>query len=63
MQSHVNQHYLFVVENNIALRKEVEILEDLGDFYAVEGIESGEMVVSAGKTKLRDGVSVTVSSK
>ena len=62
-QAGTNQHYLFVIENNVALRKEVEILEDLGDFYAVKGVESGEMVVSAGKTKLKDGVSVTVSSK
>ena len=62
-QAGTNQHYLFVVENNIALRKEVEILEDLGDFYAVKGVASGEMVVSAGKTKLRDNVPVTVSSK
>ena len=62
-QAGTNQHHLFVVENNVALRKEVEILEDLGDFYAVKGVASGEMVVSAGKTKLKDGVSVTVSSK
>ncbi len=62
-QAGTNQHNLFVVENNVAHRKEIEILEDLGDLYAVKGIESGEMVVSAGKTKLRDGVSVTVSSK
>ncbi|MBP5591213.1 efflux RND transporter periplasmic adaptor subunit [bacterium] len=62
-QAGTNQHYLFVIENNVALRKEVEILEDLGDFYAVKGVESGEMVVSAGKTKLRDNVPVTVSNK
>ncbi len=62
-QAGTNQHYLFVVENNIALRKEVEILEDLGDFYAVKGVESGETVVSAGKTKLKDNIPVTVSSK
>ena len=62
-QAGTNQHYLFVVENNVALRKEVEIIEDLGDFYAVKGVESGEMVVSAGKTKLKDNVPVTVSNK
>ncbi len=62
-QAGTNQHYLFVVENNVALRKEIEILEDLGDFYAVKGVGSGEMVVSAGKTKLKDNIPVTVSSK
>ena len=62
-QAGTNQHYLFVVENNVALRKEIEILEDLGESYAVKGISSGEMVVSAGKTKLKDNIPVTVSSK
>ncbi len=62
-QAGTNIHYLFAVENNVAHRKEVEILEDLGDFYAIKGIESGEIVVSAGKTKLRDNVPVTVSNK
>ena len=62
-QAGTNMHYLFVIENNVAIRKEVEILEDLGDFYAVKGVASGEMVVSAGKTKLRDNVPVTVSGK
>ena len=62
-QAGTNQRYLFVVDNSVAIRKEVEIVEDLGEFYAVKGIESGEKVVSAGKTKLRDGISVTVSDK
>ena len=62
-QAGTNQHHLFVVENNVAIRKEVGIIEDLGEFYAVKGIESGEKVVSAGKTKLRDNIPVTVSDK
>ena len=62
-QAGTNQFHVFVVENNTAVLKNVEIIEDLGDFYAVKGIETGEAVVSAGKTKLRDGVSVTVSNK
>ena len=62
-QAGTNQHHLFVIENNAAVLKDVEIIEDLGDFYAVKGINNGEAVVSAGKAKLRDGVSVTVSSK
>lgn len=62
-QAGTNQYRLFVIENNTAVLKNIEIIEDLGEFYAVKGISSGEAVVSAGKTKLRDGVSVTVSSK
>ena len=62
-QAGTNQFHVFVIENGTAVLKNVEIIEDLGDFYAVKGIENGEAVVSAGKTKLRDGVSVTVSNK
>lgn len=61
--SGTSKHYLFVVEGDKALRKDVEIIDDLGDFYAVRGVNSGEKVVTAGKTKIRDNSQVTVSDK
>lgn len=55
-------HYLFTEEKGVVKRKNIRIRKDLGDFMAVEGVNSGENVVSAGKSKLKSGMSVAVAS-
>ena len=55
-------HYLFTENKGVVTRKNVEIVKDLGDFFAVEGVSPGENVVNAGKSKLKSGMTVAVIS-
>ncbi len=51
-------HYVYTEQNNVVTRKDVSILDDLGETIAVSGLEGDEKVVTAGKTKLRNGMTV-----
>jgi membrane fusion protein (multidrug efflux system) len=59
-QTGSNVHYLFTEDKGIVKRKNIEIVKDLGDFLAIEGVSQGENVVSAGKSKLKSGMTVAV---
>lgn len=59
-QSGSEMRFVFVEKNGRVLRRDIRIIEDLGDLYAVTGLEDGENVVTEGKTKLSDGMEVTV---
>jgi len=51
-------HYVFTEKGGVVTRKGVEIVDDLGDVLAVSGLNGDEKVVTAGKTKLRSGMTV-----
>jgi len=60
-QPGTNTRFVFVVENGIAHRREVELGRLIGDqFEVISGIESGARVVVAGQARLQDGVQVRV---
>ena len=59
-QAGSNVHYLFTENKGIVKRKNIKIVKDLGDFLAIEGIAEGENVVSAGKSKIKSGMTVSV---
>jgi membrane fusion protein (multidrug efflux system) len=58
-----NIHFVFTEEKGVAVRHEIKIIDDLGDMYAVSGINDSSQVVTAGKTKLRSGMTVVVSNR
>lgn len=61
-QAGTNERYIFVIENNTAVRRKIETGRQLGDRYEVlSGIESGEKVVVAGFSRLSDGIEVIVT--
>lgn len=55
--------YVFIEKEGVVSTRKITVIEDLGELYAVSGIEEGENVVSEGKTKLSDGMEVIVSNK
>ena len=58
-QQGTNERYVFVIENNIAVRKTVEIGRRIGDcFEIINGLSVGEEVVVAGHARLLDGIEV-----
>ena len=60
-QTGVNERYVFVVENNQAVRKTVEIGRLLGnEIEVLKGLQAGEKVVIAGSAGLLEGVAVEV---
>ncbi|MDR1672261.1 MAG: efflux RND transporter periplasmic adaptor subunit [Bacteroidales bacterium] len=60
-QMGTNNKFVFVVENDIAYQKKVEIGRRDGTSYELlSGVDNGADVVVAGKEKLLDGTAVTV---
>jgi membrane fusion protein (multidrug efflux system) len=56
-----NQHFVYVVENGLANRKEVTILQRLhGQVAIAQGLSEGQQVVTEGIIKIRPGSSVEV---
>lgn len=63
-QSGSNDRYVYILENNIAKYRKVEVGQRLGDTYEiVSGIQPGEIVVTAGQTRLSDGMEVEIVSE
>lgn len=62
-QSGSEIRYVFAEKNGRVSRKDIRIIEDLGDLYAVTGLDDGENIVTEGKTKLSEGMEVIVSNR
>jgi RND family efflux transporter MFP subunit len=63
-QTGSNDRYTFVIENNIAKYRKVELGQHLGDHYEIlSGLKEGDVVVSAGHTRLIDGTAVEIINK
>lgn len=60
-QSGSEMRYVFTEKNGRVSEKNIMIIDDLGDYYAVTGLTDGEKVITDGKTKLSDGMEVIVS--
>jgi RND family efflux transporter MFP subunit len=60
-QTGTNERYVFVVENNTAIRRTIILGQRINDSYEVlSGLNANEMVVTAGQARLLDGTSVEV---
>ena len=56
-----NDKYVFIIENGVARYRKVELGQHLGDRYEIlSGINAGDVVVTAGQTRLNDGTEVEV---
>ncbi|MFN3995651.1 MAG: efflux RND transporter periplasmic adaptor subunit [bacterium] len=55
--------YVFIVENNVAIKKKVKIIENYGDLAVVEGIENNQYVVIDGQYFINEGDMVKVVEK
>jgi membrane fusion protein (multidrug efflux system) len=55
--------FVFVVEDGVAEKRQVRIGQRrVGDVQVAEGLAAGELVVTEGTQKLRDGVAVTLQT-
>ena len=60
-QTGSNDKYVFTVENDVAKYHKVELGQRLGDNYEIlSGLNAGDVVVSAGQTRLIDGTAVEI---
>jgi membrane fusion protein (multidrug efflux system) len=59
-QNGTADYYVFTVENNIASRHKVSRLWDNQGWTGIDGIAKGSKVVSAGRDKLSEGMSVFI---
>ncbi|GBU07214.1 multidrug-efflux transport protein precursor [Bacteroidales bacterium] len=59
-----NDRFVFIVENDRAVYKKVELGQRFGDKWEIiAGINSGDLVVTGGKTRLMDGIAVEILKK
>jgi RND family efflux transporter MFP subunit len=62
-QAGANDKYVFIVENGVARYRKVELGHRLeNDYEILSGINEGDMVVTAGQSRLIDGTSVEIIS-
>jgi len=60
-QTGSNDKYVFVVENGISKYRKVELGQHLDDNYEIlSGVNAGDIVVTAGQTRLIDGTEVEI---
>ncbi len=59
-QAGTSGDHIFIIQNNLAHIIAIRQLQTMHDTAIVEGITTDMMIVSSGKTKLREGVSVVV---
>lgn len=59
--SGTNENFVYVSENNQAVKKNVEIIDSIGDEVIVKGLNAGEEVITAGKTKVSDGSQIKLN--
>ena len=63
-QSGSNDKYVFIIENGIARYRKVELGQHLGDrFEILSGINAGDVIVTAGQSRLIDGTAVEIIEK
>ena len=56
-----SSNYVFVVKDNQAFRKKIELgINENNKFEVIKGLEEGELAVTMGNTRLKDGVKVEV---
>ena len=56
-----NDKYVFIIENGVSRYRKVELGQHLGDSYEIlSGVNEGDVVVTAGQTRLNDGTEVEV---
>jgi RND family efflux transporter MFP subunit len=62
-QTGTNERFVFVVEDNIAVRKTIRIGRRINDsFEVLSGLNANELVVVAGQNRLLDGTTVEVEN-
>jgi RND family efflux transporter MFP subunit len=60
-QSGSNDKYVFAIENGTARYRKVELGQRLGEFYEIlSGIDAGDVIVTAGHTRLIEGSEVEI---
>jgi RND family efflux transporter MFP subunit len=60
-QAGANDKYVFTIENGVAKYHKVELGQHIGEQYEIiSGINSGDVVVTAGQTRLIDGTEVEI---
>ena len=60
-QAGSNDRYVYIIENNIAKYRKVEVGQRLNENIEIRsGVKSGEVVVTAGQSRLIDGASVEI---
>jgi len=60
-QTGANDKYVFVIENGTARYRKVELGQHLNDNYEIlSGVDAGDVVVTAGQTRLIDGTEVEI---
>jgi len=63
-QSGANDKFVFIVENGIARYRRVELGQRLGsDYEILSGLHDGDVVVTAGQSRLIDGSPVVILNK
>lgn len=55
-------YFVFTEKDSKVRRIDIRIIDDLGDFYVVTGLDGTENIVTEGKAKLADGMNVIVSN-
>ncbi|MBQ4838338.1 efflux RND transporter periplasmic adaptor subunit [Pseudoalteromonas luteoviolacea] len=55
-----DKHFVYIVEDNKVKQQQITLLNRFSGWVAVKGIESGQLVVTEGTTKIRSGSQVTV---
>jgi len=60
-QTGSNDKFIFAIENGIARYRKVELGQRLGDYYEIlSGVEAGDVIVTAGHTRLIEGTEVEI---
>ncbi len=60
-QTGIGETFVFTVENNKAKRVVVQITDSVGDMVSVTGLKADDRVITAGKTNVLDGISVSIT--
>ncbi|PID29990.1 MAG: efflux transporter periplasmic adaptor subunit [Candidatus Cloacimonadota bacterium] len=62
-QSGTGQYYVYKLENNIAKRVDIKKISTKDDLTCITGLNKGDIVVTGGKYKIKDGTKVEVINK
>lgn len=62
-QAGSEKYSVFAEHDGTVSRREIKIIDDLGDFYAVTGLDGTENIVTEGKAKLADGMKVLAQKR
>jgi hypothetical protein len=62
-QAGTKDQYVYLIKNNTAQRKVVNVLSYFGDWAVVDNLAAGQIVALDGKNKLSDGSQVVISGE